>query len=230
MNSRLREQAIKLRLEKECSYSEIRKRLGVPKSTLSGWLRELPLTKERILELQRDNLKRNEAKIERYRNTMRKRRDKKDSEVYRKYKKQFHKISKDTLFATGLSLYLAEGSKTDYYTIALANTDSGILKFFIKWLNDFLRIPKEKIRVGLHLYENMDVKRELRFWKNELGLERSQFYKPWISKFKKGSFSYKESFRHGTCKIYVCGGEKKRELMMAIRAFIDSALNKNMGV
>ncbi|MBI2639917.1 MAG: helix-turn-helix transcriptional regulator [Candidatus Sungbacteria bacterium] len=40
MKSELREQAVSLRIEEEMSYGEIRKRLGVPKSTLSYWLRE----------------------------------------------------------------------------------------------------------------------------------------------------------------------------------------------
>ena len=48
MNSRLREQATKLRLEKELSYGEIKKRLNVAESTLSYWLREFPLTEEKI--------------------------------------------------------------------------------------------------------------------------------------------------------------------------------------
>jgi transposase-like protein len=53
MNSQLREQAIKLRTEKDLSYTEIRKRLGITKSSLSYWLREFPLSEERILELRR---------------------------------------------------------------------------------------------------------------------------------------------------------------------------------
>lgn len=51
MHSQLREQVIELRMEKNLSYGEIRKRLGVPKSTLSYWLREFPLSEERIKEL-----------------------------------------------------------------------------------------------------------------------------------------------------------------------------------
>ena len=117
-------------------------------------------------------------------------------------------------------LYLGEGSKKDYYRIALANTDSGVIKFFLQWLNEFLGIPKNKMKVGLHLYENMDIKKEIEFWKNELGLQKNQFYKPWIRKLKKTSFSYRESFRHGTCTLYVLSMERKRELMMSIQAFI----------
>lgn len=52
MNSQLRQLAIELR-QNELSYSEIRKQLGIAKSTLSYWLRDFPLTKERVLELRR---------------------------------------------------------------------------------------------------------------------------------------------------------------------------------
>jgi len=221
MDSQLREQVIKLRIEKELSYAEIRKRLGVPKSTLSYWLREFPLSEERILELRRQGWKKSEAKIERFRVAMRKKREIKDQEAYKKYQKKFANLSKETFFIAGLMLYLAEGGKRDYARIAFTNTDPMIIKFFFNWLIEFLRIPKEKIKVGLHLYENMDIEKEKEFWKNELGIEEDQFYKPSIRKLKKASFSYRESFRHGTCAIYALGVVLKREIMMAIQAFID---------
>lgn len=193
MNSKLREQAIKLRLEKELSYSEIRKRLGIPKSTLSYWLREFPLSEERILELRRRGWKKSEAKIERFRAAMRKKREAKEREVYNKYRTGFAKLSKDAFFVAGLMLYLGEGGKKNDTRISLANTDPKIIKFFIHWLNEFLGIPKEKMKAGLHLYENMDIEKEKEFWKNVLGFQEYQFYKPVIRKLRKKSFSYKES-------------------------------------
>lgn len=224
MNSQLREQVIKLRLEKEFSYTEIRKRLGVPKSTLSYWLREFPLSGARILELRRKGWKKSEAKIERFRNAMRKKRELKEQEIYNKYQKRFAKLSKDTFFIAGLILYLGEGDKRDYNRIGLSNTDPKIIKFFNKWIMDFFNIKRDEIKVQLHLYENMDVEKEKEFWRNELGLQENQLYKPSIRKLKKASFSYKESYRHGTCAIYVLGVEKKRELMMAIQAFLNKAI------
>ena len=70
MNSQLREEVIKLRTKENLSYAEIRKRLDVPKSTLSYWLREFPLSEERILALRRQGWKKGEASRERFRNTM----------------------------------------------------------------------------------------------------------------------------------------------------------------
>lgn len=221
MNSQLREQAIKLRTEKNLSYGEIRKRMGVSKSTLSYWLKEFPLSEKRILELRHQGWKKGEASRERFRNTMRKRQELKRQEVYKKYQKRLDKISKDAFFVAGLMLYLAEGGKTNYAQITLTNTDPKIIKFFVQWLIDFFDVAKKEMKAELHLYENMDIKKEQKFWQKELGFRKNQFYKTQIRKLQKASFSYKESYRHGTCQIYFPGVEKKRELMMAIQAFLD---------
>jgi len=226
MNSQLREQVVKLRTKDNLSYAEIRKRLGVPKSTLSYWLREFPLTEERILELRRQGWKKSEVKIERFRNAMRRKRKLKEKEVYNRYKEMFIGFSEEVFFVAGLMLYLGEGNKRDYYKIALSNTDPETIKFFAKWMIEFLDIDKSKLKAQLHLYENMDIEKEEKFWKNELRFQENQFCRPEIRKLKKASFSYKESFRHGTCDLYAINGEKKRELLMAIQAFLDSYKTK----
>jgi len=221
MNSQLREQAVNLRLKEELSYSEIRKRLGVPKSTLSNWLCDFPLSEKKILELRRKGWKNGEASRERFRNTMRKKQELKSQEIYKKYRKKFKNISKDAFFVAGLMIYLGEGGKTNYAQINLANTDPRIIKFFIKWLVNFFDIERSIIKAELHLYENMDIDKEKEFWRSEIGFSENQFYKTQIRKLQKGSFTYRGSYRHGTCSIYVLGVERKRELMMAIQAFVD---------
>ena len=71
MKSQLREQAIQLRIEKNLSYAEIRKKLYVAKSTLSRWLQEFPLSEEKIKDLQRQGWSKSEASRERFRAAMR---------------------------------------------------------------------------------------------------------------------------------------------------------------
>ncbi len=221
MNSQLRQQVIDLRTKEELSYGEIRKRLGVPKSTLSYWLREFPLNAEKILELRRKGWGKGEASREKFRATMREKRVLKEREVYEKQRRKLSNISDDAFFVAGLMLYLGEGDKKNSSRIALANTDHWVIAFFIKWMNDFLGIARERVRIQLHLYENMDIKGEQGFWRDKLNLAEEQFYKPEIRKLKKASFSYRGSLRHGTCSIFVSGVEKKMEIMMAIQAFLD---------
>lgn len=71
----------------------------------------------------------------------------------------------------------------------------------------------------------MDIEKEKDFWQNKLDLPKSQFYQPSIRKLKENSFSYKDSFRHGTCALYVLSVKKKRELTMAMQAFLDKHMD-----
>ena len=119
-------------------------------------------------------------------------------------------------------LYMAEGSKQNKYAICLANTDPKIIKFFMWWMETFMDISRSTMRGQLHLYESMDIEKEKEFWSQELGLKSNQFYKEQIRKLRPSSFSYSESYRHGTCQIYYHSGKRKTELMLSIKAFFDT--------
>jgi hypothetical protein len=203
-------------------YSAIRKQVSVSKGTLTRWLKDLPLTEERILQLRREGWTRGEAQRERIRETKRKKREAREQEVYEHVRKRFGKISEQSLFVAGLMLYHAEGDKKDHYHIGLANTDPQIITFFVWWLQKFLDIPKSRMRVQLHLYENMKLSDERVFWSKQTKIPLQQFYKDQVRPIRPGSFSYSESFRHGTCKIYVNGLKESRELMLSIKAFFDT--------
>src|ERR1700690_4301294 len=190
-----REKALTLRIKHQMGYGAIAKELSVPKSTLSYWLRDLPLSKERVLELRREAWSRGEASRELFRQTMRKKRDARDENVYQEQRRKFIRISSQTLFVAGLMLYLAEGTKKNDYTIGLANTDPRLIKFFIRWLQKFLDVPHSKMKMQLHLYESMDINKERRFWLKQTGFLQKQLYKDQIRSLRPRSFSYPESFR-----------------------------------
>ena len=174
------------------------------------------------MELRREGWSKGEAQRERIRETKRKKRIAREYKIYLEMKKKFISVSAQTLYVAGLMLYLAEGDKRDYYHIGFANTDPQIIKFFLSWLERFMRIPKSRIRLQLHLYESMNIPSEKKFWSKLLGIPTKQFYKDQIRPIRPGSFSYSESFRHGTCKIYVNGLKESRELMLSIKAFFDT--------
>lgn len=123
-------------------------------------------------------------------------------------------------------LYLAEGGKRSNSRIVMTNTDPSVIKFFSKWIKVFLDVEFKEMRVQLHLYENMDFKKERDFWRKQLRFKDSQFYKDYISKLKSSSFRYESKFNHGTCSLYVFGVERNRRLMMAVKAFVDLYLDK----
>lgn len=224
MHTELKQKAINLRTKKQLSYNAILAQIPVAKSTLHEWLKFFPLSNERISELRGIAWKKKEGQIELFRATMKKKREEKDKIVYSRYLKKFKRVSNKSMFIAGLMLYLAEGSKKNEYKLTLTNTDPKIIKFFINWMYNFFKYPKDKIKIFLQLYPNMNMEKELFFWENELKLSRSQFYRPFIRQLRPSSFSYQESFRHGTCAAIVASTEKRREVSMACRAFLDSCI------
>ena len=110
------------------SYSQIKEKLGVSKSTLSGWLYNMPLSAKRIRELRADS----PSRIEKYRNTMRAKREARLDKVYQKVSKDIGSLSKRDLFLAGLFLYWGEGTKAQRNSVTLTNTNPSMLKFFIK--------------------------------------------------------------------------------------------------
>lgn len=222
MKSAQHEQAIELRLKHKLGYGAIAKQVKVSKSTLSRWLEDLPLTDERMLELRREAWGRGEAKREQFRKTMRAKRDKREHEIYLAQMKKFSHISEQSLFIAGLMLYVAEGDKKSRADIAFTNTDPVLILFFVRWIVRFLGFQKEKFRIQLHLYENMDVKAEELFWIHQLGLSEKQLWKSQVNALRPKSFSYQDTSRHGTCKLYVGSVPKKAEVKLSIQAFFDT--------
>ena len=165
---------------------------------------------------------RGEAGRERFRETMREKRQEKEDKIYVQQLTRFKKISPQALFVAGLMLYLGEGDKKDRCRVSLANTDPWVITFFVWWMKKFLGISKTQIKVQLHLYKTMNISVERKFWQQKIGIGRNQFYKDQIRPLRPSSFSYRESYRHGTCKIYAGGVKEKTELMLSIKAFLDT--------
>lgn len=207
-----RARAIRLRLQGK-SYSQIKKELQVSKSTLSLWLRNYPLPKQRLIQLQG----RNERRIENFRKTMRLKREKRRRGVYLQEKAKWLPLTKRELYLLGLFLYWGEGLKADSAMVSFSNSNPEVLKFAIYWLRRVIGVPRKKIRARLHLYKDMDVKKETAFWSRQLRLPKTQFNKPYIKKTTLKSLTYK-GFGHGTCDVAVGSVKLKEKIMMGIKA------------
>jgi predicted transcriptional regulator len=201
------------------SYSQIKKELEVSKSTLSLWLRQLPLSPERIRELLFDN----EQRIERFRNTMQNKRVKRLVKVYKNEKVKLLPLSREVLYVAGLMLYWGEGGKTKTGEISLSNTDPRIIAFYHYWLTEALKITKDQIFIKLHLYADMDYSKELTYWSQLLDIPTSHFKNPYVKTTTLRGLTYK-SYGHGTCKLIVYGAELYEKVMMGIKCISDSCL------
>jgi hypothetical protein len=211
-----REKALLLRKQNK-SYSQIKKILKVSKSTLSYWLRKYPLSKQRIKEL-RDC---NEQRIERFRETMRKKKEVRLQQFYNEQKQFLLPLSKRELFLAGIFLYWGEGKKTSFTEVSVSNTDPSMIKFFITWIVNSLKVPRDKIKIQLHLYKNMEVKKEIDFWSNTLNFPENQFNKPYIKESSSLRINHKGGFGHGTCNVRIGGAQLTEKIFMAIKVIAD---------
>ena len=147
-----KQKAIKLRQSGK-SYNQITKLLGIPKSTLSTWLKDLPLTSEASAKIISQGnfiaikklIKRNKQQSE-----IAKARHK---DIKNKAKNEAVKFLKDPLFIAGISLYWAEGykkgwNKSNWKSIDFTNSDPDMIKLMMNFFKKFLKINKNVIFNG----------------------------------------------------------------------------------
>lgn len=201
------------------SYSQIKNELGVSKSSLSLWLRHLPLPKERIREL-RDQ---NEQRIEKFRNTMRQKREGRLKQVFSGEVHRLLPLTTRELWVAGLFLYWGEGGKTAPAVVSLSNSNPEMVKFFISWLVRAAEIPKDKIIIRLQIYSDMSFEYESIFWSEALDIPLSQFRKPYIKQTTLRGITFK-GFGHGTCNVIVYNRDLWEKITMGIKCFHGSHL------
>ncbi len=211
----LREQVIKLRLQ-GYTYGQIKRSLGVSKSTLSDWLRNLPLTSNQQELLKKNKLRVRDLGREKFITTFKNRRLTRLKAVLGKQEKYLLPLTEKELFLAGLFLYWGEGAKR-HGMISISNTDPRVVKFSLYWMIKILKIPKSLIKVNLHLYKDMNVAKSIDFWARELNLPIEQFRKPYIKKSNKEGLTYK-SFGQGTCRLYAGSVELSEKIAMSIKA------------
>lgn len=178
MNSSIGLKDKSLRLRKlGKSYNEINKILGVPKSTLSTWLKELPLSEK----VKNKNIK--QAKVIWARNITRynKRRadeyKKKSVELLSNYSKEVPVINEKSLFWLGLALFWAEGGKREKWSVRFVNSNPVIIRTIMLFFRKICKISDSKITLVMHLYPQIDEDTAKKYWSQITGLQIAQFRK-----------------------------------------------------
>lgn len=169
-------EAIKLR-KKGYSYSEIKNKISVSKSSLSLWLRDLKLNNEveRILQNKLENAQKLGAEAKR------RQRINREQGIITSAKKDIRKISKDELFLMGLMLYWAEGTKITENNVsqrvAFANSDPRMCRIFLMWLLDCLGVEISNVVLSVYIHDSYKDRYDdvIRFWSKEIGLPNDNF-------------------------------------------------------
>lgn len=211
----IRDEAIKLRLEGK-TYGQIRRELGIPKTTLSGWLKNLPLDlSQQKLLIENKQLSRDLAK-EKYRLTRKSQQNARLKSILEYQMKELLPLSGRELFLAGVFLYWGEGEKT-HGTVSISNSDPKLIKFALYWMKESLKISQNRIKVRLSLYKDMNINESILYWSKTLSLPVEQFRKSYIKKTNREGLTYK-SHGHGTCRLYIGDVYASESIAMAVKA------------
>lgn len=202
------------------TYREILSEVSVSKSTLSAWLRRLPLTQEQMFQLEINKKRQSYLGREKTSITKQLKYQKRLDKCFREQKRTWLPLTKRELYLAGLFLYWGEGGKTSKGTISISNTDPNVIAFSLIWMIYALDIPKVKIRILVHLYDDMNIEESLDYWSNLLSIPRTQFIKPYIKQSKKAAINYK-GHGHGTCMLRYSNVVLREKVIMSIKAMSD---------
>lgn len=172
---REKEKAIALR-KKGLSYKDILKQVPVAKSSLSLWLKDLPLTEAEKKVLK----KRNDANISvgriRAGAVLHQNKLDRDQALLEEAKITFEKYKHNVLFHTGLALYWAEGAKRNEQFLFM-NSDEAMIRTMLIWLESFTE--NTRIELGYRLFIHRPFARDNweAWWQKYLGVTEKQFKK-----------------------------------------------------
>lgn len=208
------------------SLRHIEHRLGIPRSTLSGWLKHIQLTKIQSEKLQQDwknaLVKARERAII-WHNAQKKIR-------WRHAEREAHQVlrnidQQDTnILELALAfLYLGEGSKKSPET-AIGSSDPEILKFFLVGLKRVYRYDVTKIYCQLNLRADQNPEKMKKFWAKELKLPYMNFRYFTLDKRTSGIKTYPTY--HGVCQLRCGNVAIQRRLVSLSKLFLTQCIQR----
>lgn len=195
----LKSRATSLR-KRGLSIPYIENKLGIPRSTLSGWFKDIKLsTKQRkkLLSNWKNGLASARKKAASWHiedGNKRRRAIKEEIEKFSSDIKIDKKIG-ELIMAT---FYLAEGGKTEN-SFVIANSNPEILKGIISLQRYLYKIDESKFRCALHLRKDQNEKILKNFWSKILDIPEFKFTK---TQFDKRTIKKTYDHYKGVCVIH----------------------------
>jgi len=160
------------------SYNEISRVLGgIPKSTLSGWLKDCRLSKSARQRLMNRNQFRWSESLVRYnklRASIARQRSEAEISLARN---RIGKITPRELLLIGTALYWAEGEKGARWRLKFSNSDGRMAGLMMRFFREICKIPENKFSPQLHLHPHVSESRAKTYWSQVMKIPQCQFIK-----------------------------------------------------
>jgi transcriptional regulator with XRE-family HTH domain len=175
----LREQARELRREGK-TYDEIEEALGVSRSSVSLWVRDLPRPSPRRTRSELARL----AAAERW-EPLRAAREAERQRTKADAAGEIGRLSDRELFLLGVGLYWAEGTKDKAWnrreSAVIINSDPDVITVYLAWLA-LLGVERSRIRFRMYIHESADVDRAQQYWADLVGVDVAVMQRPTLKK------------------------------------------------
>jgi len=225
MNSN-RQEAVKLRFSGK-SYGEIKDILGISKSTLSSWLKELklPLSVQKKLKVKGRAPRKQLMEFNRRRTKAIKIENRQTRQIATD---KIKSLSKYELLLIGAALYWAEGyNKQDNIispNLSFGNSDPNMVGLFLRFLREVMQIPNDRLRPIIQVHNNVEIKSAINFWSRVGGIPKKSFHiTHQTSRASKGKRS-PYSLPYGTFRLDARG----RKNFFQIKGWIDGLIKQNI--
>jgi transposase-like protein len=193
--------ARRLRHEEGAAIGEIARRVGVSKSSVSLWVRDIELTAEQRASL----LKRNPAYNRQLSGSRKMAARRRAERIAYQEDGRRRAQQRDPGFVAGCMLYWAEGSK-ERNQLQFCNADPVMARFFVDFLRTYFCLSEENIQIRCHLYaDHLSRQREVEdFWLCALRLPATSLRKSRVNVYSKYSQRKRVgNLPYGTCRVVV---------------------------
>jgi hypothetical protein len=202
------EQARDLRA-KGNTLAQIAAKLGVSKSSVSLWVRDVPFTPSP--RRHGPHRRAHPARVAKLRQI---------EELNRQGVERLGHLDERAFFAGGIALYAGEGGKSDG-EINFANSDPEMVRYFCVWLRRFFEIDETRLRVRVYLHLGLDLDAVEQFWSEMTQVPRSQFRKAYRAvpdpSIRRNKHEYGCVYVRYTCT------KTHRQIMGLVRALLSSS-------
>lgn len=190
-----RERARELR-QAGWTYPAIATELGVSKSSVSLWVRDLPRPPY-------DSSRDVSARDEGHRHWVARRREALEAhraEQIAAAAAHIGQITSRELLLAAVVAYWAEGTKSKPWRrsdrVVFTNSDPDMIRLFLRFLGE-LAIPQDRLRFRVAIHRNADVVEATEFWAGLVGAPATRFQRPTLKKtaLVPGRYNRGESYR-----------------------------------
>lgn len=209
-----KEKAILLR-EDGKSLRDISSELGVAKSSVSRWVKDVVLSDAQIDHL--SSRQKNGHNL-----------GKKTSKICMETRKEYQDFGKMLFerhgheFMNGCMLYWAEGAKRRN-TLKFTNSDQHMIKYFVSFLKSFFEIKDEDIKYSFVMYLDgaTTIDQVEDYWSDCLGVDKIRFNKVSVNKIQRKSCGNRSArTRYGVCNISVYSVKIIQAIYGAIQSYL----------